>query len=463
MGACYSRSGQDIDRPSKHQPYHSPTSGSGLRGGYSPLWRSDVRAKKEKPATCTDCMWIAEAPVSDSNPTAADKGVSASDSGIESIGPSQESTPQSNPDASKSRTCNHTQKARLATSGSVGSQLDKNRSSLSSLPFKSAKMVAAQDSCPNCSSKNGSPKTLRVDSGKGLRKRRSGNRLSRFSWKSADSIEWMTNWVTSIDRSRSETSDLFSDDISLHAPLADFDSIDLPFEDSFLLRNGHRCCSADVAGLSDVQELAECSNTDKGQSQSEFIEAAHSQSEPKGVTDHSQSEIRAITDHSQSEVRGVSDHSQFKIRSFGSNRSLRRSRDKGLQKASAKSKDYVRKSQELSNATPIVKSLSKTATPIIRSLSKSEDGLLADQSVQTVDESFARHNEQTFESIPLLAFKECSRDPKRRSASVSSDGRTLSPQNSLLDEELSIFPTDTSYCKTKDVSSPGDRLSQYSR
>ncbi|GAB1598044.1 uncharacterized protein LOC115219086 [Argonauta hians] len=54
---------------------------------------------------------------------------------------------------------------------------------------------------------------------------------SRLSWKSTDSLDWTRTMVTSMDRTTSQVSDIFVDDVSLHAPLAHFDSIEFSGED----------------------------------------------------------------------------------------------------------------------------------------------------------------------------------------------------------------------------------------
>ncbi|CAI9716187.1 Hypothetical predicted protein [Octopus vulgaris] len=54
---------------------------------------------------------------------------------------------------------------------------------------------------------------------------------SRLSWKSTDSLDWTRTMVTSMDRATSQVSDIFVDDVSLHAPLAHFDSIEFSGED----------------------------------------------------------------------------------------------------------------------------------------------------------------------------------------------------------------------------------------
>ena len=61
---------------------------------------------------------------------------------------------------------------------------------------------------------------------------------SRLSWKSTDSLDWTRTMVTTMDRTTSQVSDIFVDDISLHAPLAHFDSIEFSGEDKDSETNG---------------------------------------------------------------------------------------------------------------------------------------------------------------------------------------------------------------------------------
>ena len=52
------------------------------------------------------------------------------------------------------------------------------------------------------------------------------DRKLRLSWKSNTSLDWTDTLYNSLDRYRSEASDMFSDELSIHAPLAQFDSLD---------------------------------------------------------------------------------------------------------------------------------------------------------------------------------------------------------------------------------------------
>ena len=62
-------------------------------------------------------------------------------------------------------------------------------------------------------------------------------RYSRLSCKSSDSLDWTATLINSLDRCRSEASEFFCDDFNISAPLAAFDSVDFMSSAGSLLRN----------------------------------------------------------------------------------------------------------------------------------------------------------------------------------------------------------------------------------
>ncbi|KAK3579471.1 hypothetical protein CHS0354_028280 [Potamilus streckersoni] len=69
-----------------------------------------------------------------------------------------------------------------------------------------------------------------------------GRKNHRLSWKSADSLDIAASMMTCMDRTKSEASDLFGDELSINAPLATFDSVDFAIGSSYDFSQKLRNC-----------------------------------------------------------------------------------------------------------------------------------------------------------------------------------------------------------------------------
>lgn len=82
----------------------------------------------------------------------------------------------------------------------------------------------------------------------------------RMSWRSVDSLDMNRSMNTCMDRARSEASDVFGDDVSFRAPLAQFDSVDKQLNDEAV---GDEECDASFLAsrmsiYSEILDLADC-------------------------------------------------------------------------------------------------------------------------------------------------------------------------------------------------------------
>ena len=82
----------------------------------------------------------------------------------------------------------------------------------------------------------------------------------RMSWKSSDSLDMNGSMNTCMDRAKSEASDVFGDDVSFRAPLAQFDSVDKQLNDEPVEEED--CDAAFLASrmsiYSEILDLADC-------------------------------------------------------------------------------------------------------------------------------------------------------------------------------------------------------------
>lgn len=262
MGACYSKSGHDVDVAKKKSPHSKKNkNGINLTIEYSPVRspnhdedKLSIFDEKEaendrvvleyngnvegqclcsadngnskvvcsgKCASCDggntgDLLPSDEVVSSDSKVTS--KVASASDSGIESLH-AQESH------HSSQTLCDKTKPYQIGDEEeTLASLKNENHENHGEFP-------APSTSRPNRFSEiiylKSSLKKPGVHSG----------RCSRLSCKSSDSLDWTATLINSLDRCQSEASEFFCDDFNITAPLAAFDSIDFMSSAGSLLRN----------------------------------------------------------------------------------------------------------------------------------------------------------------------------------------------------------------------------------
>lgn len=234
MGACYSKQGHNATLSPKHRsnpPKHHKNGGVPIKIEYTPvrpqeddrisiLHKDDVNSSPEGPDLVTADK--AESDYEDKG------GVAPSDSGIESLAandnvighsdnisshsPERECSPSPHQcDLNKDKTgetyCTCGPRGACKQQWNLNHGECKTHINTSQFqPKRNSEIIILKPSLK--------------------RKGQKSERNLRLSWKSTDSLDWTGTFVTCMDRSRSEVSDIFCDDISICAPLAQFDSID---------------------------------------------------------------------------------------------------------------------------------------------------------------------------------------------------------------------------------------------
>ncbi|XP_060083591.1 uncharacterized protein LOC132562834 [Ylistrum balloti] len=219
MGACYSKSGHDaLETPNQKQPhprhhkngvavrYSSPAAQTSLPNSHKSNGGVAQNAEEDKEGEGKKAV------------VNSGVGVAPSDSGIESLSPSE----------AEERIGSHTTNSEGKDSGtelcrevdqcaydpptawhSVQTRRGECRTQISSpskLANRKSDIVILKPSLKKAGEKS--------------------DKKYRLSWKSTDSLDWTGTLLTSLDRCQSEASEFGGDDLSIRAPLAEFDSID---------------------------------------------------------------------------------------------------------------------------------------------------------------------------------------------------------------------------------------------
>ncbi|KAL8601515.1 hypothetical protein ACOMHN_000457 [Nucella lapillus] len=256
MGGCYSTDSEGAMTSPKHKLPAEKQAWCNEKGPqYSSLTNGDSQFKEDELLKQSKLI-ISVSPVSapplvDSQALLEEagkaKGVVPSDSGIESIGPPAEESSyeaaEKNQGISLCRSC-HTKLKRISRgSCEQCGQFRLDTSELSSLLNGQAyctcspREAGKQSGCrthgiaspvsPSCKRHSDIPvRLLKSNLKKQGQGRGDQSKHVRMSWKSADSLDLCSAMNTCMDRAKSEASDVFGDDISFRAPLAQFDSVD---------------------------------------------------------------------------------------------------------------------------------------------------------------------------------------------------------------------------------------------
>ncbi|XP_062610721.1 uncharacterized protein LOC134272514 isoform X2 [Saccostrea cucullata] len=263
MGACYSKSGHDVDNAKKKSPHSKKhKNGIAVTIEYSPVRSpnhdedrlsiydnesekedkivkesngnvegqccSKVVKDKEKVVSGEEgkdsekCDLVTSKESSDevitSDSKVTEKVVSASDSGIESL-PAQESCHSSQTFCDKTKPYQNSDEDKtIANPKNETHDIHGEFTAQSrSRPYRFSDIIYLKSSLK----KPG----------------RASGRHSRLSCKSTDSLDWTATLINSLDRCRSEASEFFCEDFNISAPLAAFDSVDFMSSAGSLLRN----------------------------------------------------------------------------------------------------------------------------------------------------------------------------------------------------------------------------------
>ncbi|KAK7507272.1 hypothetical protein BaRGS_00001207 [Batillaria attramentaria] len=203
------------------------------------------------------------------------KGVAPSDSGIESIGSPQEESAQEpvNHEFSLCQSCH--QKLQRISRGSCHQcgNFRINSSELSALVSGDTyctcgpRVAGRQSACRTHGLKGGNAPTHRHSDMLGLvlksnlKKHGSGRgdaKRVRMSWKSADSLDMGATMNTCMDRAKSEASEIFGDDVSFRAPLAQFDSVDCQLDADDGVEANTVFAGSRMSIYSEILDLADC-------------------------------------------------------------------------------------------------------------------------------------------------------------------------------------------------------------
>ncbi|KAK6170243.1 hypothetical protein SNE40_018682 [Patella caerulea] len=246
MGGCYSTASNEAVQSPKHKlPRDRPvdrTNGKlekevqAYGGNFTPEEEEILLQTKSVGTNCEE----------DDN---VEKRVVPSDSGIESLAPNSIKDENESPSRTESylndvneeeswynqtTDCNickdttktdHTDCAKEST-GDVQIQ-----TYCSCGPRHAGKSTWQSNSTSICKTHMNSPKSKRNSDIAGLKSSfrdfmRKTDKKVRLSWKSSDSLDINKQMTTHLDRTKSEASEIFKDDISFCAPLAKFDSVD---------------------------------------------------------------------------------------------------------------------------------------------------------------------------------------------------------------------------------------------
>ncbi|XP_076458673.1 uncharacterized protein LOC143292362 [Babylonia areolata] len=253
MGGCYSSDSETAVMSPRHKLPADRWPGHGEKGlQYAPLTNGDSQHQEDQILEEGITPLTANTP-----PPAADlqhlpenvekaTGVAPSDSGIESIGPVTEDPncePLGKKDLSLCRSCHNKLKRLSRGSCQQCGQFQLDTSELSLLVpgntycmCSGHRQAGQQSACLRHGT--GSPvsyspkrhsdiptRLLKSNLKKQGQERGEGKHV-RMSWKSADSLDLHTSMYTCMDRAKSEASDVFGDDVSFRAPLAQFDSVE---------------------------------------------------------------------------------------------------------------------------------------------------------------------------------------------------------------------------------------------
>ncbi|XP_061198217.1 uncharacterized protein LOC133206271 isoform X2 [Saccostrea echinata] len=263
MGACYSKSGHDVDNAKKKSPHNKKhKNGIAVTIEYSPVRSpnhdedrlsiydnesekedkiviesngnvegqccSKVAKDKEKVVPGNEgensvkCDLVTSKERSDevitSDLKVTEKVVSASDSGIESL-PAQESRHSSQTFCDKTKPYQNSDEDETLASpkNEIHDSHGEFTAPSRSRPYRFSDIIYLKSSLK----KPGRP----------------SGRYSRLSCKSTDSLDWTATLINSLDRCRSEASEFFCEDFNISAPLAAFDSVDFMSSAGSLLRN----------------------------------------------------------------------------------------------------------------------------------------------------------------------------------------------------------------------------------
>ena len=254
MGTCTSKDGHDAWDTPQHKKPHSKKHKNGqlaIHIEYSPTHDHEIPDKlscfgddedetgKENENEGKIKDTVNEKPVRVVPLITSNIGVAPSDSGIESLSPSEIDHVEKpvlfiDEDNEKTLTASvATNDCRFSSPGddclniSLRSHETSNQCSCDSDgPWK-----LRQNSHGECHSQNSSPSKRFSDiivlkSRLKQKSDKTNDRMYRLSMKSTDSLDWTATLLTSLDRCHSEASDMFGDDLSIRAPLAEFDSLD---------------------------------------------------------------------------------------------------------------------------------------------------------------------------------------------------------------------------------------------
>lgn len=265
MGTCYSKSGHDAaEGNSKNQPL-SKESGRHQPNGSLYVYRPGKDHSSSQPASASQS----------GNVGSQDKGeevlkINTIDSGIESLTSSQ-CNKELKELAENSELREATDTFELIDNGpcACGENCDVNGQCkfecLSKLPESNVEWTSGHGRPLSQPARKCIESSIPLIHRKSRCKGRIERKSSRLSWKSTDSLDWTRTMVTTMDRTTSQVSDIFVDDISLHAPLAHFDSIEFSGEDKDSDANGapKACLKTVVAVTANSSEIesSTCSTT----------------------------------------------------------------------------------------------------------------------------------------------------------------------------------------------------------
>ncbi|XP_021365340.1 uncharacterized protein LOC110458095 isoform X2 [Mizuhopecten yessoensis] len=235
MGACYSKSGHDaLETPNQKHPHsRRHKNGVAVKIEYS---SPTVQTEDTLPDSHRSNGGVAQHTGEEKEEEIEEKsalvnsgvGVAPSDSGIESLSPSEgEERVGSHTTSSDSKHCGtdfsegvsliHCACDPPQAWHSVHTRHGECRTQLSSpskLANRKSDIVILKPSLKRTGAKS--------------------DKKYRLSWKSTDSLDWTATLLTSLDRCQSEASEFGGDDLSIRAPLAEFDSIDFLGSTEFL-------------------------------------------------------------------------------------------------------------------------------------------------------------------------------------------------------------------------------------
>ncbi|XP_069123438.1 uncharacterized protein [Argopecten irradians] len=216
MGACYSKSGHDaLETPNQKHPHpRRHKNGVAVKIEYSSSVGQIEDALPDSHKHNGGVTSENKEEESEEKKTQVNSGVGVapSDSGIESLSPSE----------GEERLGSHTP----SSEGKDSTDLCE-RVNLSHCACDPPKSFIRHGECRTSPSKLANRKSDIIILKPSLKKRgEKSDKKYRLSWKSTDSLDWTGTLFTSLDRCQSEASEFGGDDLSIRAPLAEFDSID---------------------------------------------------------------------------------------------------------------------------------------------------------------------------------------------------------------------------------------------